>query len=436
MNVHTIGRLKKEQEDLHYVKDWKVDTNPIPIYHVDTVHAFNRVIGYARYINATAGTVLYRGQTELHSSLLPSGTREGKTAVSETLFENICADPQFSRFLGLDRQSIKGWKEYNHMLIEAVLQHYGAKTFCMDFVDNHWCALWFGFNEIKNNHYRHRNDKGSLYVFLYVAETEGPCVSGMYIGESTYTVDLRKALPSTFQRPASQHGWIVRSKERKATSLDNRVVGIVEISVDDAREWLGNGELLSEENFFPSFSIDQGYKVLLSRQQRSGLYFNNNIVLPQNTICNYHLKELLYCSDFEKMALLKRVSPISKEIECNNLMDLFSLLFNTGWDENTCDPKIHWDETRPYIGQSAATAILTQRWFGGDICSFSYSDRTHYFNIIDGIILDLTWSELQNNTLHDYYQPGHYTQIKPGIRKVHSKYEDKVKYLIENCKKK
>lgn len=66
MSIHTIGSLNKEQQDLHYVNGWRSATDSIPIYHVDTSHAFNRVVGYARYINSTSGTVLYRGQNKLY----------------------------------------------------------------------------------------------------------------------------------------------------------------------------------------------------------------------------------------------------------------------------------------------------------------------------------------------------------------------------------
>ena len=223
MKIHTIGNLSRDQVDLHYVTGWRGESDSIPIYHADSPHAFNRAIGYARYINSTAGTVLYRGQNKLHPSLLPSGARGGKSAVSDQVFEDVCKDADLSKFLGLERPETKGWREYNWMLIESVLQHYGADTYCMDFVDNHWCALWFGLYRFYKSHYFKRNDDGNLYVFLYVADTEGACVGGMYIGEDTYTVDLRKALPSTFQRPASQHGWVVRSKERKPVSLDEGV---------------------------------------------------------------------------------------------------------------------------------------------------------------------------------------------------------------------
>lgn len=436
MTIHTIGRLSKEQDDLHYVKGWRSDTDTVPIYRADTPHAFNRVIGYARYKNATCGTVLYRGQNNLYGSLLPIGARSGKTAVSEKVFDKVCTDPQLSKFFGLDRKEIKGWSEYNYMLIEAILQHYGANTYCMDFVDNHWCALWFGLYKFENNHYYERNDDGNLYVFLYVAETEGPCVGGMYIGDETYTVDLRKALPSTFQRPASQHGWVVRQKERKSANLDSRVVGVIEISVSNAKKWLGNGDLLSEENFFPSYSIDQGYKVLLSRQHRSGVYLNKEAVLPQSTVCNYHLHEMIYCSNFEKLFKIRGNKSIPKDIKVTNPLDLFALLLQIGWEESTCANNFKWSQEKPYVGQSAATAVLVQRWFGGDICSISYSSKTHYFNIIDGVIVDLTRGELQNTPVEKYYNPLNYTKLKSGEGNVHRKSRERVTRLIKNCKQK
>lgn len=305
----------------------------------------------------------------------------------------------------------------------------------MDFVDNHWCALWFGLYRFKNNHYYVRNDDGNLYVFLYVAETEGPCVGGMYIGDKTYTVDLRKALPSTFQRPASQHGWVVRQKERISSSLDERVVGIIEVSVNDAKKWLGNGELLSEENFFPSYVIDQGYKVLLSRQYRSGIAIGKEAVLPKNTVCNYHMHEMIYCSDFEKLLKIPTKKNVPKDIEVTNPLDAFILFMSVGWDENTCANNANWNEKQPYVGQSAVTAVLLQRWFGGDICSISYSTKTHYFNIIDGIVIDLTRSELQEDVKKRCTDPSDYRTLKSGEGTVHKKYKDKVRLLIANCKK-
>ena len=84
---------------------------------------------------------------------------------------------------------------------------------------------------------------------MYLADTNGPVVRGMYIGENTYTVDLRKALPSCFSRPSAQHGWIVRPKDRTTYSFDTSVVCVAKISVSDAAKWLGDGDLLPFSQF-------------------------------------------------------------------------------------------------------------------------------------------------------------------------------------------
>lgn len=436
MSIRSISSLSTIQEDCHFVRNWPDDNGAVPIYHTDTSHAFNRIVGYARFINSNAGTVLYRGQNQLYNSMIPSGARSGAVAVSNELFEKICADNELAKFFGLNQKDIVGWKQYQGMLVESVLQHYGAKTYCMDFVDNHWCALWFGLYQFKNNHYFKRTDDGNLYVFLYAADTIGPCVGGMYIGEDTYTVDLRKALPSTFQRPASQHGWVVRKKERKKDNLDDRLIGIIEVRVKDAEKWLGDGYLLSEDNFFPTFTIDQGYKVLLSRQERSGIDLKRQKILPQNTICNYHYSELFYSS-----SRISEIKPIKKipfiRSSDDILSALYSVLLNLGWQNDTCLPETMWNPANPSIGQSAATAVLVQEYFGGNICMIEYSSRAHYFNKINGCIIDLTSSEIHPNKKETCYEEARYKDL--GSSKtcgVHKRSKAQVQALIEYCKAK
>lgn len=51
---------------------------------------------------------------------------------------------------------------FQKLVVEAVLQHYGATTYCVDFVDNHWTALWFGLYkwDKTNSRYLLRNNSG------------------------------------------------------------------------------------------------------------------------------------------------------------------------------------------------------------------------------------------------------------------------------------
>lgn len=55
----------------------------------------------------------------------------------------------------------------------------------------------------------------------------------------------------------------------------------------------------------------------------------------------------------------------------------------------------NWEESRPYIGQCTVTAMLVHDYFGGKIVrgkSEKY-DIIHYWNIIDGERIDLTFKQ-------------------------------------------
>ena len=362
-----------------YLGTW--NQSEIPVYDVPTMHALNQLIGYVKHINAGNGTVLYRGQCKLYEYVVPSilHNLKNKTTDENRLNKSIDAiikDSSCAKFFGLNNAEIEGWSLYKKLVIEAALQHYGSKTYCVDFVDNHWTALWFGLYEWnrKNNKYiiRHKKkdciddeyivrdvnvkkkaypkkpriedvilDKKAqkyventacetitkeqltrrlitsnhnrnikkwekecakidefnkkidalenqqhLFLFLYVSETNYPNVRGVYLGENTYTIDLRKALPSTFLRPCSQHGWVVRGKSNDYMFNDN-IACVIRLSVDLATHMLGNGSLLSQENFFPSESIDQGYKILLSRQKNSRITLDKPKILPPDMIADF-----------------------------------------------------------------------------------------------------------------------------------------------------
>ncbi|MBS5501964.1 MAG: FRG domain-containing protein [Eggerthella sp.] len=435
MHPVTIDKLPKDHTELPFVKHWTGGNGNIPIYHAKTMHALNRIIGYARLINCNSGTVLYRGQDALYNSLLPSGARKNAQAVSETLFDQMIDDPHLLKFFSLDESDILGWRQYQIMVMESALQHYGAKTLCMDFVDNHWCALWFGAYSFSNGNYNMRDDDGNLYIILCVADTICPCIKGLYIGEDTYTIDLRKTLPSCFQRPASQHGWMVRNKERNITTLEDRIAGIVEVSVQDALRWIGSGTLLTDENFFPSFEIDQGYKVLLSRQCRSGIKSREELLLPTKVICNYHLSDLFYCSDLKKMEGLQKNEDAPDWMINISITELFDLLLSFSWTHDSCDKTEYWNERLPYTGQSGVTALLIQCLYGGDLKCYTFSrTRNHYFNVIDDVVLDLTYKELVDTAQkRDYiFELTKCAEKEFKGTNVRSKNENKVSDLISS----
>ena len=65
------------------------------------------------------------------------------------------------------------------------------------------------------------------------------------------------------------------------------------------------------------------------------------------------------------------------------------------WKKETCYPplKDKWSEDNPSVGQSAVTALIVNDFFGGKIMRCKIIEDTHYFNIIDNKVIDLTKEE-------------------------------------------
>ena len=147
----------------------------IPVYHVPSMHALNQLIGYMKHINSLNGTVLYRGQCELYRTVSPcilrdSELKDKNSGQLEKVIDAFLKDKDIMKLLGFRKSQLNGWLLYEKCIVEAVLQHYGAKTFCVDFVDNHWTALWFGLYrwDSDNNKYVERDiweqDTGTEYI--------------------------------------------------------------------------------------------------------------------------------------------------------------------------------------------------------------------------------------------------------------------------------
>lgn len=404
------------------------------IYELLTQDAFNRFVGYAKFLNGSNGTVLYRGEHRLHPSMLPSGARPNAKPIGINLIKKVIADPKLMVEFQLHLRDVKRRQDYSELLVESAFQHYGASTYCMDFVDNHWVALWFGLNEYKDFRYRNRvfessetNDDGYLYIFLCLADTNGSYFKGMYIGDTTYTMDLRKALQSNFLRPSAQHGWIIRDITRRARNYNDAVVAIAKISINNANKWLGNGTLLSQENFFPDYDHDIGYRKLLTRQVRSGYYSlrSRDVFIPKNTLTNYHYSKSFFISDksFEIKKDIyysyEKADGTKENKKITDLIILYHLLLTKGWTQNTSEYPSRWNENDVCIGQSGATALLIQSLFQGDVVSINYANRAHYYNFIDGVYIDFTSQEILSNrdlTKPDYHSISKATILNHSIR--------------------
>ena len=294
MLIHEPKVIRDDQiiEGTKYIKthDFE-DGSKVPIYEVSTINGLNQIIGYVKFINRYYGRVYSRGEAHLHPSLKPSAARisDNGNKFNSTLSKlrkAIREDNALSNELKLDKS------RFDNIVIEATLQHYGVSTYCVDAVDNHWVALWFGQNlfeqQRKANHIYARYTRRYLpiqispatyggkpenevyqYLLLIAADGDNYNIHGITRGADVDAIDLRRALPSIFLRPHAQHGVILRKrqKDRKAMDWDlaSNVVCILRMRIDVVSEWIGRGAMLTQKALVPSPMDDKGYMALLTR---------------------------------------------------------------------------------------------------------------------------------------------------------------------------
>ena len=75
-------------------------------------------------------------------------------------------------------------------------------------------------------------------------------------------------------------------------------------------------------------------------------------------------------------------------------MDITQLkqLLVLSWSYETCSPglKSMWTKDNPYLGQCAITSLIVNDLFGGKIMRCMTSTGSHYYNLINDTIVDLT----------------------------------------------
>lgn len=82
------------------------------------------------------------------------------------------------------------------------------------------------------------------------------------------------------------------------------------------------------------------------------------------------------------------------EILSDNFISLaeFYSFFAETYSRDLCYPKVAqvWSQDNPSWGMCAITALVINDYFGGDIYKIKTNDESHYFNVINGNIVDLT----------------------------------------------
>lgn len=104
--------------------------------------------------------------------------------------------------------------------------------------------------------------------------------------------------------------------------------------------------------------------------------------------------------------------------------DLYNALLKI-WCEYSCAPRMrnNWSEENITLGQCSITAFLAQDIFGGKVYgTLTPSGDVHCFNVVNGVIFDLTSEQFGSEGLN-------YTDKQEQSREKHfSKLEKKERY--------
>jgi hypothetical protein len=77
------------------------------------------------------------------------------------------------------------------------------------------------------------------------------------------------------------------------------------------------------------------------------------------------------------------------------LIEELTKILEFSWNKNTCSPSMQvcWNESNKAFGQCAVTALIVNDFLGGKIMRCMCESGSHYYNLINGNIVDLTSSQ-------------------------------------------
>lgn len=87
-------------------------------------------------------------------------------------------------------------------------------------------------------------------------------------------------------------------------------------------------------------------------------------------------------------------------------IDTLSKKLNQCYSKELCYPKIRdeWNENNKCFGMCAITSLIVNDYFGGEICKIYVNEISHYFNLIDKKIIDLTSKQFENKIDYSDYK--------------------------------
>ena len=82
-------------------------------------------------------------------------------------------------------------------------------------------------------------------------------------------------------------------------------------------------------------------------------------------------------------------------------LDKLETILNSLYSKETCYPgcRNQWNDDNKTLGHCAIVALIINDYFGGYICKIKVNNISHYFNLIDGEIVDLTSEQFKINDI-------------------------------------
>lgn len=76
------------------------------------------------------------------------------------------------------------------------------------------------------------------------------------------------------------------------------------------------------------------------------------------------------------------------------------------YSKDLCYPKVQdgWNENNKCFGMCAITSLIINDYFGGDICKIYVEEISHYFNLIENKVIDLTSGQFNHEINYKGYQ--------------------------------
>lgn len=119
-----------------------------------------------------------------------------------------------------------------------------------------------------------------------------------------------------------------------------------------------------------------------------------------------------------------------KRSTAESLLPFYNKIKNA-WCKESCSPSLreNWPNGNIAKGQCFVTAIAVWETFGGEVFELKISENEiHYYNIVDGEIVDLSSEQFGENITTDFYRAGKLSNV--ALRMSDSIKKDRYAVLI------